>query len=186
LRLAFEEITGRDLNWFFNQWFLKAGHPELFLNTLYHGIYHGNTASISVTQKQDSSLVGLYELPIFVDVYDKNGVQHLPIKITKINETFSFKGDSIFLINFDVDKALVAKIDLTQPNETWFAQLTNVPSWKAKQQAIVGLLLNYTKANKSMNNDLKNAVLYCLNFNHKRVIELGFQVISQLKAEDQK
>ena len=185
LRLAFEETTGRDLNWFFNQWFLKAGHPELFINTAYHGIYHGNTASISVSQKQDSALVGLYELPIFVDVYDKNGVQHVPIKITKTNETFSFKGDSIFLINFDADKALVAKIDLIQPNETWFAQLTNVESWKAKQQAIAGLLLNYTKANKSMNNDLKNAVLYCLNFNHKRVIELGFQAISQLKAEDQ-
>ena len=26
LRLAFEEVTGEDLNWFFNQWFLSAGH----------------------------------------------------------------------------------------------------------------------------------------------------------------
>jgi aminopeptidase N len=29
LRLAFEEVTGRDLNWFFNQWFFGAGHPKL-------------------------------------------------------------------------------------------------------------------------------------------------------------
>jgi aminopeptidase N len=29
LRIAFEEVTGLDLNWFFNQWFLASGHPTL-------------------------------------------------------------------------------------------------------------------------------------------------------------
>jgi aminopeptidase N len=182
LRLAFEEITGRDLNWFFNQWFLKAGHPELEINT----VYNNNTANLTIVQKQDSVLVGVYELPITVAVYDKNGVQHLPIKITKINETFSFKGDSIFLVNFDEEKALVAKINEVNSNETWYAQLTNVASWKAKQQAITGLLFNYAKAKKTMNNDLKNAVLYCLNFNHIRVIQLGIQAIGQLNPAEQK
>ncbi|RYY54868.1 MAG: M1 family peptidase, partial [Chitinophagaceae bacterium] len=28
LRLAFEEVTGRDLNWFFNQWYFSNGNPE--------------------------------------------------------------------------------------------------------------------------------------------------------------
>jgi aminopeptidase N len=182
LRLAFEEITGRDLNWFFNQWFLKAGHPDLEINT----VYNNNTANLTIVQKQDSVLVGVYELPIFVAVYDKNGVQHLPIKITKTSETFSFKGDSIFLVNFDEDKALVAKINEVNSNETWYAQLTNVPSWKSKQQAINGLLFNYVKVKKTMNNDLKNTVLYCLNFSHIRVIELGIQAIGQLKPADQK
>ena len=27
LRLALEEVSGTDLNWFFNQWFLSPGHP---------------------------------------------------------------------------------------------------------------------------------------------------------------
>ena len=182
LRLAFEEITGRDLNWFFNQWFLKAGHPELEIST----VYKNNTANLTIVQKQDSVLVGVYELPLFVSVYDKNGVQHLPIKITKTSETFSFMGDSIFLVNFDEDKALVAKISEVNSNRTWYAQLTKVDSWKAKQQAITGLLLNYTRAKNNLSIDLKNAVLYCLNYNHKRVIELGIQAVSQLKAEDQK
>ncbi len=182
LRLAFEEITGRDLNWFFNQWFLKAGHPELEIST----VYNNNTANLTIVQKQDSLLVGVYELPILVAVYDKNGVQHLPIKITKTSETFSFKGDSIFLVNFDEDKALLAKINEENSNETWYTQLTNVPSWKAKQQAITGLLFNYTKSKINMNNDLKNAVLYCLNFDHFRVIQLGIQAIDQLNPAEQK
>ncbi|MEI9958386.1 MAG: M1 family aminopeptidase [Ferruginibacter sp.] len=29
LRLAFEEVTGQDMNWFFNQWYYNHGHPKL-------------------------------------------------------------------------------------------------------------------------------------------------------------
>ncbi len=32
LRMAFEEVTGQDLNWFFNQWFMSKGHPHVSLN----------------------------------------------------------------------------------------------------------------------------------------------------------
>ncbi|MGB0892759.1 MAG: M1 family metallopeptidase, partial [Flavobacteriaceae bacterium] len=28
LRLILESVTGKDLNWFFNQWFLASGHPQ--------------------------------------------------------------------------------------------------------------------------------------------------------------
>ncbi len=27
LRLAFEQITGQDLNWYWNQWYFGSGHP---------------------------------------------------------------------------------------------------------------------------------------------------------------
>ena len=29
LRLAFEEVTGQDMNWFWNQWYYGSGHPKL-------------------------------------------------------------------------------------------------------------------------------------------------------------
>ena len=30
LRIAFEDVTsGEDLHWFFDQWYLSAGHPKL-------------------------------------------------------------------------------------------------------------------------------------------------------------
>ena len=35
LRLAFEKVTGEDLNWFFNEWFLSSGHPDLDIKTTY-------------------------------------------------------------------------------------------------------------------------------------------------------
>lgn len=35
LRLAFEEISGEDLNWFFNQWYLSSGYPILWVSHNY-------------------------------------------------------------------------------------------------------------------------------------------------------
>ena len=37
LRLAAEHVSGQDLNWFFNQWFLDSGHPVLQIQTEYQG-----------------------------------------------------------------------------------------------------------------------------------------------------
>jgi aminopeptidase N len=33
--LAFEEVTGEDLNWFFNEWYYAKGHPELDIKKSY-------------------------------------------------------------------------------------------------------------------------------------------------------
>ena len=38
LRLVFERITGKDLNWFFNQWYFNAGHPKIDVSYDYNTI----------------------------------------------------------------------------------------------------------------------------------------------------
>jgi aminopeptidase N len=48
LRLAFEEVTGKDLNWFFNQWYFGSGHPVLDIS--YN--YNDNAKQVQVTVKQ--------------------------------------------------------------------------------------------------------------------------------------
>ncbi|MGB5320799.1 MAG: M1 family metallopeptidase, partial [Lutimonas sp.] len=35
LRLAFEKVSGKDLNWFFNQWYFNNGHPKLDVKYVY-------------------------------------------------------------------------------------------------------------------------------------------------------
>src|SRR5664280_1768249 len=46
LRLAFEEVTGQDLNWFWNQWYYGSGHPKLDINYDYSA--DGKTASVFI------------------------------------------------------------------------------------------------------------------------------------------
>ena len=36
LRLAFEEVTGQDLNWFWNQWYYGNGQPDITINYDYN------------------------------------------------------------------------------------------------------------------------------------------------------
>lgn len=181
LRLAFEETTGLDLNWYFNQWFLNAGHPELDLSIN----YNDTIASLTVVQKQDSTQYGLYQLPVYVNIFDKSGIKTFLVNITKTKEKFTFKGDSIYLLNFDTTKALVSKIDLLQSDANWNSLLKNVNHWKAKQQAILGFTANYTLNKNILSDYFKNAVSYCLNHNHPRIIELGYVAINSLTDEHQ-
>jgi len=51
LRLAFEDVTGEDLNWFFNQWFYDQGHPQLDVD--YNIDTENKKVIIDVAQTQD-------------------------------------------------------------------------------------------------------------------------------------
>ena len=47
LKFAFEEVTGQDLNWFFNQWYYGSGHPRLDIRYAYDA--SGKTAQVFIT-----------------------------------------------------------------------------------------------------------------------------------------
>lgn len=66
LRLAFEKVTGMDLNWFFDQWFFASGHPIL----AYEVDYSDKTnLLLTVSQKQNLETTPLYKIPFKVSWY---------------------------------------------------------------------------------------------------------------------
>jgi aminopeptidase N len=106
LRLAFEEVTGQDLNWFFNQWYLAPGHPELNINYNYDSIK--KIALVSISQEQDLSKFPLYQLPISIDIYANGKMDRKNVSITKSKEVFTFNSNTApDLINVDAEKMLV-------------------------------------------------------------------------------
>lgn len=66
LRLAFEKVSGEDLNWFFNQWFLAKGHPQVKFEVDYS---IPDNLLISAWQEQDLETTPLYRLPIEISWY---------------------------------------------------------------------------------------------------------------------
>lgn len=66
LRLAFEKVSGEDLNWFFNQWFLDKGHPQIRFEVDYS---IPDNLLISAWQEQDLENTPLYKLPFEVSWY---------------------------------------------------------------------------------------------------------------------
>lgn len=138
LRLAFEEITGKDLNWFFNQWFLDKGHPVLEFSQNFDEAT--NTLSVTIHQKQDFKQVPLYKLPIAIDVYKDEKAQRFNITTDKVTETFTFTLDyKPTLVNIDADKVLLSEKTDIKPNDQWVNQLKYAPLWKDKKEAFDAL-----------------------------------------------
>ena len=112
LRLAFEEITGEDLNWFFNQWFLSAGHPEIEVEQEY--IDSTKTLNIQLTQTQEGeNIPEVFELRTDVEIVTAKGEKTIyPIHLKQREKTFTFNlEEEPILVNLDADKSLLAKID---------------------------------------------------------------------------
>jgi aminopeptidase N len=106
LRKAFEEVTGEDLNWFFDQWFLTAGHPVLEVS---HKYINGN---VQVTVKQspsDESVSHVYRLPLQVEIWTRGKKSLHDIVINQPEQTFEFPLSSMpDLVLFDAETQLQA------------------------------------------------------------------------------
>jgi aminopeptidase N len=138
LRLAFEQITGEDLNWFFNQWFLAPGHPELVIKYNYDEA--NKKEKVQIKQVQDLSKYVVFKIPMNVDVYVNGKVDRQKITITKSDETFEFdaatKPD---LVNVDAEKMLLCnKVDKKSVNE-WAFQYNHAPLYMDRYEALAEL-----------------------------------------------
>lgn len=112
LRLAFEEVSGEDLNWFFNQWFLGKGHPCLEVS------YRRFNDSLFIRLKQTQNLdeFPLFAFPLNITIADNEGRRVESVFINRQEQILAFSiKDSLQGIILDTDHALLADWKNTQP-----------------------------------------------------------------------
>ena len=106
LRLAFEDVTGQDLNWFWNQWYYGSGHPKLDINYFYDD--DKKIATVTVDQTQGSGKI--FRIPLAVDVYEGAKKQRHELWLSKLKDTFYFHYNKRpDLINVDGDKVILCE-----------------------------------------------------------------------------
>jgi aminopeptidase N len=139
LRLAFEDVTGRDLNWFWNQWYYGSGQPELTIN------YDYSNSKARVIIEQTGKI---FKLPLTIDVYN-GGASKKRYKVWAGNksDTFYFASDQKpSLINVDADKVLLAKKTDNKSTEEYDQQFKYAGNYLDRKEA-----LEYFAANKLSN-----------------------------------
>ncbi|MBK7309089.1 MAG: M1 family metallopeptidase [Chitinophagaceae bacterium] len=103
LRLAFEEVTGKDMNWYWNQWFYGSGHPVVKIDYNYET---PGKAMVIIEQTQKTDKV--FRLPLAIDVYNGANKKRYHVWVENKIDTFSFNySQKPDLINVDADKVML-------------------------------------------------------------------------------
>ncbi|MFI5172975.1 MAG: M1 family aminopeptidase, partial [Chitinophagales bacterium] len=135
LRLAMESVSGEDLNWFFNEWFLSSGHPEI-------GVYYeynefDKTQKITIQQYQDTTIAPIYTIPMDIDIYVDGRVDRKKIILDKQIQDFIFAVDSKpDLVNVDAEKMLLGTKSDVKSDEEYIFQYKNAPLFLDRMEAI--------------------------------------------------
>lgn len=109
LRMCFEEVTGRDMNWFFNEWYYNTGYP--LLDFKYSYSKEKDSVYVRVTQKHSTEAPLTYELPFQIDMHYDDIVVSEKVVLTKKKQIFAFKslGRRPDLIDADAERILLCE-----------------------------------------------------------------------------
>jgi aminopeptidase N len=154
LRLAMEEVSGEDLNWFFNQWFLASGHPILAVDYKYNEAKKQQT--VIIQQIQDQGTTPVYKLPFNIDVYEEGQTKRHAVTMTESKHEFVFDVNSKPInVIVDSEHVLLAEIFEEKPDDWWIEQM-HAPLY----MDMVFALRNVSEKGK------ENAILHALNNNN--------------------
>jgi aminopeptidase N len=139
LRLVFEEVTGEDLNWFFNQWYLSAGHPVLNVEDQFND--STSILTVSVSQLQNLDIAPVYKLPVTIDVYTDQGIESYYVIVDEIFQSFELPvKKNPDLVIFDSSQKLLAEVRHNKSPEEYAYQYFNTDKFQSKHDALDTLL----------------------------------------------
>ncbi|CAM1333306.1 M1 family aminopeptidase [Tenacibaculum aestuariivivum] len=132
LRLAFEEVTGKDLNWFFNQWYFNSGHPKLEISYDFNKLRKTVTVNIRQTQQNE------FKFPFAIDIFEgeKPTRHNVFIEAKDASFTFSFIEHPI-LIQVNADGVLLCDILENKVLSDYIYQLKYADNYQHKKEALI-------------------------------------------------
>ncbi len=177
LRLAFEDITGQDLNWFFDQWYFSAGHAQL--SVAYDFDNENNLIEIDVKQIQNTNEhLPVYILNPTVQAWDEVGNKYeIPVVLNQREQVITLSPSEIgmstmpALVILDGKDILLAEIFEDRSIDDYILMAKYETAYVYKMQALKAL-----KANQSAQNILKdhlNHDFYNLRYHALQSIDIN-------------
>jgi aminopeptidase N len=132
-RLVMEEASGEDLNWFFDQWYFRTGHPVLTIRKT----FTGESLLITVQQRQDTTYTPIFRFPIEFDIYQGERRERHTFIATEGDNTFEIPmGRAPSLMVADPDNTLLAEFRYDQPTEERVHEFLHNPRALGRANAI--------------------------------------------------
>ena len=152
LRLIFEKITGKDLNWFFNQWYYGSGHPKIDVS------YDYNTIQRKVTVNLLQLNSNAFAFPIAIDIFEegKRIRHHVFVKGKDASFTFTYSKPPT-LIQVNADGVLLCEINENKVLSDYIFQLKNAQNYSHRREALLAI------SNKQNEKKVFNAVSNAMN-----------------------
>jgi len=120
---AIEEATGRNTDAFFDQWIYGAGAPRFEVRYEYQEKANQLELEVKQTQKVEGR-VGLFRVPVEIEVTTLAGKKTFPITVSKASETFTFPlEDRPLLVLFDEGSHILKSLEFKKSWQEWIYQL---------------------------------------------------------------
>jgi aminopeptidase N len=118
LQIAIREASGQVVDWFFDQWIFRAGHPVL--EAAY--TWEAGSVNLRVQQKQ----AALYTLPVSIAVTTAAGKRVHRVWVRQREEIFSLPSRvKPLLVHFDEEELLLKELTFQKPKEELLYQLAH-------------------------------------------------------------
>ncbi len=136
LRIAFEETTGLDLNWFFDQWYLDKGHPVMDISY----DFKDGKVFIYTNQKQEvDSHRPIFVLPLEAAVYNQDGlITYYNVIVDARKDTIVIDGikEKPLVTVFDGKSVLLGEITEERTIDEWAGLMKYSPNHFDKRVAL--------------------------------------------------
>ena len=139
LRLSLEKVSGKDLNWFFNQWYYGSGHPKISYTTSFEPVKKMVTITINQNQIGEN-----FQFPLAIDVYENGKPTRKNVWVAakeKNDFTFQVSKNPDF-VNINADGVLLAEFTETKTPEQYFTQYTNSKEFLSRYKAVENAVEN--------------------------------------------
>lgn len=139
LRLSLEKVSGKDLNWFFNQWYYGSGHPKISYTTSFEPVKKMVTITINQNQIGEN-----FQFPLVIDVYENGKPTRKNVWVAakeKNDFTFQVSKNPDF-VNINADGILLAEFTETKTPEQFFTQYTNSKEFLSRYKAVENAVEN--------------------------------------------